>query len=97
VWFAAATKPQEKVLKQKEKEQKHTEFIESCTAADVLVDEANAKSLKGCSDTALLQSIKGVWCLKGKNDKRRGKKSSNNGLMIPFILFSQRTVNQEEQ
>jgi hypothetical protein len=50
----------EKARKSKEKERKQHEFTANCALADVLVDEANAASLKCSSKTAHLQSIKGV-------------------------------------
>jgi hypothetical protein len=50
----------EKSRKQKEKDQKQSDFIEKCSIADVLVDAINPKSLKGSSDNTALQSIKGA-------------------------------------
>jgi hypothetical protein len=56
----SASKRSVRSLKLKEKEQQQIDFIESCTIADALVDEAKPITLKGCKDTTPLRSIKGV-------------------------------------
>jgi hypothetical protein len=50
----------ERTKKLREKERQQAEFITNCTLADVLVDARNPKSLKGSTDTTVIQSIKGV-------------------------------------
>ncbi len=50
----------ERTKKLREKERQQAEFIANCTLANVLVDAENPKSLKGSTDTTVIQSIKGV-------------------------------------
>ncbi len=56
----SASKRAVRSLKLKEKEQQQIDFIETCTIADALVDEAQPMTVKGCKDTTPLRSIKGV-------------------------------------
>jgi hypothetical protein len=88
-----------------EKERKQKEFIKKCTIANVTVDVANPKLLKGSKDTTPLQSINGACPnLLGANalrqfminNKLQNYQNKSKGEMCAMIAERKKNENLDE-